>query len=127
MPLTELNHVTVRSDDMEGTRDFYMKVLGLTVGWRPPLAFPGFWLYCGEQPVVHLVPESGAIGAGNSDDTGNFDHFAFLARDFDGMKRHFQGLGIPFREQDVPGARVKQLFVIDPNNVTVEINFPESG
>ena len=83
MPLTQLNHVTVRTQDMEGTKDFYEKVLGLHAGPRPPLRFPGYWLYCGEQPVVHLVPDSGAIGAGPSPDTGNFDHIAFLAEDFE--------------------------------------------
>jgi catechol 2,3-dioxygenase-like lactoylglutathione lyase family enzyme len=125
MPLTELNHVTVRTDDMEGTRQFYESALGLHIGWRPPLAFPGYWLYCGEQPVVHLVPESGQIGAGPSEDTGNFDHFAFLARDFTGMRRHFQSLGLDFRETEVPGARIRQLFLVDPNGVMIEMNFPD--
>jgi catechol 2,3-dioxygenase-like lactoylglutathione lyase family enzyme len=64
MPLTQLNHVTVRTNDLEGTRDFYSEVLGLKDGSRPPLAFPGYWLYCGEQAVVHLVPPSAGIGAG---------------------------------------------------------------
>jgi hypothetical protein len=40
------------------------------------------------------------------------------------MKKHFQKLGIPFREQKVPGARVWQLFVTDPNNVVIELNYP---
>ncbi|MGH7007251.1 MAG: VOC family protein, partial [Stellaceae bacterium] len=61
MLLTQLNHVTVRTRDMEGTKNFYEGVLGFRAGWRPPLSFPGYWLYCGEQPVVHLVPDSGAI------------------------------------------------------------------
>ena len=64
MPLTQLNHVTVRTRDMEGTKTFYESVLGFHAGWRPPLTFPGCRLYRGEQPVVHLVPDSGAVGAG---------------------------------------------------------------
>ena len=124
MPLTQLNHVTVRTDDLEATRDFYHDVLGLAPGPRPPLAFPGYWLYCGEQAVVHLVPRSGAIGAGASDDTGNFDHVAFLGSDFDGMRDHLKQLGIAFRQQDVPGARIRQLFIQDPNRVMIELNFP---
>ena len=28
MPLTQLNHVTVRTDDLEATRDFYNEALG---------------------------------------------------------------------------------------------------
>ena len=124
MPLTQLNHVTVRTGDLEGTRDFYSEVLGLREGPRPPLSFPGYWLYCGEQAVVHLVPHSGAIGAGPGDATGNFDHVAFTADDFDGMRARFQRLGLTFRENEVPGIQLKQLFVKDPNQVMIELNFP---
>jgi catechol 2,3-dioxygenase-like lactoylglutathione lyase family enzyme len=127
MPLTQLNHVTVRTDDLETTRDFYNHVLGLVPGARPPLAFPGYWLYCGEQAVVHLVPRSGAIGAGDGGDTGNFDHVAFTAADFDGMRSRFQKLGIRFSEREVPGIRLKQLFVQDPNQVMIELNFPAAA
>jgi catechol 2,3-dioxygenase-like lactoylglutathione lyase family enzyme len=126
MPLTELNHVTVRTEDLEGTRDFYRDALGLAEGPRPPLAFPGYWLYCGEQAVVHLVPPSGQIGAGEGDATGNFDHVAFTADDFEGMRRRFERLGLAFRENEVPGIRLRQLFVQDPNKVMIELNFPES-
>jgi catechol 2,3-dioxygenase-like lactoylglutathione lyase family enzyme len=124
MPLTQLNHVTVRTDDLEGTRDFYNDVLGLSAGPRPPLSFPGCWLYCGEQAVVHLVPRSGAIGAGGGADTGNFDHVAFTAEDFDGMRARFKKLGVAFNEREVPGINLRQLFVQDPNKVMIEINFP---
>jgi catechol 2,3-dioxygenase-like lactoylglutathione lyase family enzyme len=125
MPLTQLNHVTVRTDDLEGTRDFYSEALGLRDGFRPPLTFPGYWLYCGEQAVVHLVPRSGQIGAGPGDTTGNFDHVAFVAEDFDGMRARFARLGLDFSEREVPGIRLKQLFVQDPNKVMIEINFPQ--
>jgi catechol 2,3-dioxygenase-like lactoylglutathione lyase family enzyme len=126
MPLTQLNHVTVRTKDMEGTKNFYEDVLGLKAGWRPPLSFPGYWLYCGESPVVHLVPAGSGIGGGSSPDTGNFDHVAFTAQDFDGMRESFSKRGLKFREQVVPGGRVRQLFLEDPNKVMVELNFPPS-
>jgi catechol 2,3-dioxygenase-like lactoylglutathione lyase family enzyme len=127
MPLTQLNHVTVRTDDLEGTRDFYQDVLGLMDGPRPPLGFPGYWLYCGEMPVVHLVPKTNGIGGGPSADTGNFDHVAFTADNFDGMRSRFKELGIKFREQEVPSARIRQLFLEDPNRIMVELNFPQGA
>ncbi len=124
MALTELNHFTVRTRDMDGTRDFYVDVLGLRVGPRPDLGFPGYWLYCGQQPVVHLVPESAGIGAGSGEDTGNFDHVAFLGDDFAGMRQRLSELGLAFRENDVRAANLKQIFLPDPNRVMIEINFP---
>jgi len=124
MALTQLNHVTVRTHDLEATRNFYESVLGLKAGARPPFRFPGYWLYCGENAVVHLVLHSDAIGGGPSPDTGSFDHVAFTARDFPGTRERFTKLGVAFREQQVPDAPNRQLFVEDPNRVTIELNFP---
>jgi catechol 2,3-dioxygenase-like lactoylglutathione lyase family enzyme len=124
MALTQLNHVTVRTGDLEATRDFYESVLGLKAGPRPPFKFPGCWLYCGEDPVIHLVLHTDAIGGGLSADTGSLDHVAFTAHDFPQMRERFRKLGIAFREQQVPGAPNRQLFVEDPNRVTIELNFP---
>jgi catechol 2,3-dioxygenase-like lactoylglutathione lyase family enzyme len=124
MALSELNHVTVRTKDLEGTRDFYVKALGMRVGDRPDLGFPGYWLYVGQSAVLHLVPESAGIGAGPSEDTGNFDHIAFLANDYDTTCRHLDALGVEFRKNDVPRARLRQLFLTDPNRVMIELNFP---
>ena len=123
MAVQELNHFNVQTTDLEKTKSFYETVLGFKVGPRPNFDFPGYWLYCGDMPVVHLT---GGHRARTDDpkDTGNFDHVAFTAGDFAGMKKHFQKLGIPFREQKVPGARVWQLFVTDPNNVVIELNYP---
>lgn len=55
MPLNALNHFTIRPVDLERTKDFYCDVLGLPIGYRPPLGFPGYWLYCGAIPTVHLI------------------------------------------------------------------------
>lgn len=124
MPLTQLNHVTVRTDDLEGTRDFYQACLGLSAGARPPLGFPGYWLYAGQDAVVHLVPKSHGIGGGPSQDTGNFDHIAFTASGYGATRAQLEKSGIKFRAQDVPATKIRQLFFEDPNKVMIELNFP---
>jgi hypothetical protein len=43
------------------------------------------------------------------------------------MRSRFNELGIKFREQEVPSARIRQLFLEDPNRIMVELNFPGSG
>ena len=48
MPLTQLDHCSIRTALLEETRKFYVDVLGLTVGPRPDFPFPGVWLYRGE-------------------------------------------------------------------------------
>jgi catechol 2,3-dioxygenase-like lactoylglutathione lyase family enzyme len=124
MPLTTLHHFTVQTEDLEGTRDFYRNVLGLEVGFRPDLDFPGYWLYCGDVPVVHLVPKQNAIGGGASRDTGPLDHIAFLAKDFAGLKASLDKKGIKYRENHIARPPIDQLFFPDNNNVMIELNFP---
>ena len=124
MPLTTLHHFTVQTEDLEATRDFYRNVLGLEVGFRPDLDFPGYWLYCGDVPVVHLVPKQNVIGGGPSADTGPLDHIAFLAKDFAGLKASLDAQGIKYRENHIARPPIDQLFFPDNNNVMIELNFP---
>jgi catechol 2,3-dioxygenase-like lactoylglutathione lyase family enzyme len=133
MPLQLLEHYTIRSADMEATRDFYSKAIGLKVGKRPPLAFPGYWLYCGETPVVHLVPLADPkairgmvkVPAANGDKPGGgaVDHVAFRAQNAPAMRRRLKAAAIPFEERVQPGSGLVQMFLDEPNGVTVEINF----
>ena len=55
MPLQRLEHYLVLSDDIHKTRDFYRDVLGMAEGFRPELEFPGFWLYLGDTPCIHIA------------------------------------------------------------------------
>ena len=52
MPLTKLYYL-VRP--IHVTRDFYVDVLGMEAGFRPPLGFPGHWVYIGDTPVIHIA------------------------------------------------------------------------
>ncbi|MDE2133578.1 MAG: hypothetical protein KGM97_10840 [Alphaproteobacteria bacterium] len=58
MAVDMLEHFTVRCSRLERTRDFYPEIIGLRVGLRPDFDFASYWLYLGDQPVVHLVRES---------------------------------------------------------------------
>jgi catechol 2,3-dioxygenase-like lactoylglutathione lyase family enzyme len=133
MPITHLEHFLVLTDDIDATRDFYRDVLGLTVGPRPPLPFAGYWLYAAGVPCVHIaerasytasskpvgIPVS-AYAAG----TGPFDHAAFIAKDFDEISARLARHGVAAHLNVVPGNGLRQLFVLDPNGVKIEINIP---
>lgn len=54
MPLGGLQHFTIEPQDLEKTKAFYCDVLGLENGDRPPLDFPGYWLYSGGQAAVQF-------------------------------------------------------------------------
>lgn len=125
MPAAQLEHYTIRCRDLERTRAFYSEMLGLSVGPRPNFGFPGYWLYCGEVPVVHLVTGAGAVGKASDDaeGTGHLDHIAFRATDVAAMIAKLKANDLPFRENKVPDFRVHQVFVHDPDGILVELNF----
>jgi len=137
MPVRKLGHYSVRTPDLEASRRFYVDVLGLRVGYRPPLDFPGLWLYQGGDEadfgVVHLIGTAGA-GTGLSDylgeraeagtGTGALDHLAFLATDAEDFCQRLARSGIQYRDRTLPGLGLRQLFFVDPSGLTIEMNFP---
>ena len=120
MPVTAFQHVNTRSRDVERTKAFYL-LLGLSVGDRPPFASRGYWLYLGGQPVLHLVQRPD--GDVHHEGSGNLDHVAFQATDLEGTRRALSEAGLPFREAVVPRDNTVQIFVRDPDGITVELNF----
>ena len=134
MGLGLLQHYTIEPVDLEATKSFYIDVLGLEDGDRPPLGFPGYWLYSGGVPTVHLLgPRQPRPGvkvrpAGvKMEDTGRLDHIAFAATGFDAMRRHLRDKGVEFRENIIPRTGAAQLFLFDPDGVGVELNFESAN
>jgi len=133
MPLGGLQHYTIEPQDLEKTKDFYVDVLGLENGERPPLGFPGYWLYSGGQAIVHLMgprtPLEGIVVRGTQkkfEDTGRLDHIAFAASDVDGVRKRLKAKNVQFREQIVPRTGDTQIFLYDPDGIGVELNFPKN-
>ncbi|WP_430418770.1 VOC family protein [Phenylobacterium sp.] len=115
-----LDHINIRTADLAATKAFLVDVLGLAEGWRPPFPFPGAWLYAGDKDVVHLVQvdKPAADSAGSA-----LDHFAFDIADYDDALARVEASGLPFRATATPGTSVRQIFVRDPNGVTIELNW----
>ncbi|MCH8183865.1 MAG: VOC family protein [Proteobacteria bacterium] len=132
MSLNSLQHFLVRASNLDDTRTFYEDVLGLRDGDRPDFPFPGHWLYLGDVPVVHLVEEGfdkdfasymgREVGEARAHgNTGPIDHIAFDASDLEGMRKRIAGLGIDSHEQGID--MLRQIFIRDPNGITIELNF----
>ena len=120
MAISDMNHFTVLTHDLETTRQFYIGVLGLKDGYRPDLGFPGAWLYIGERAVLHVI-------AGRpvpNPPAGVLDHMAFSASDLPATVATLKARAIEFilRKQNDSG--VWQLFCYDPSGARVELDFP---
>jgi catechol 2,3-dioxygenase-like lactoylglutathione lyase family enzyme len=125
-----LDHLLVLTDDIDATRDFWCKVLELEVGERPPLEFPGYWLYGGGEPCVHVAERAAYVAhserIGIPAAAGPVEHVAFDAADYDGLTSRIERGGIEASRNAVPGV-MRQVFVEDPNGVKIEINVKESS
>ena len=115
-----MNHFTVISEDTQKTLEFYVGLLGLSVGPRPDLGFPGAWLYAGgEQALLHIyfdkpVPAQRA---------GVIDHMAFSATGLAAVKARFDAAGMKYDLRRQADAGTWQLFCHDPNGARLELDF----
>ena len=121
MSIHGVDHINIRTSDLDRCVDFYCKVLGFKKGYRPPFDSPGAWLYSDGAPLVHISLASRRPAAS----TGALDHVAFAARGFDATRRRLKRAGIDFRVFHVPDNPVRQIFIRDPDGVAVELNFRE--
>ena len=132
MPVTELNHYLLVAKNLEHTRKFYQDVLGLELADRPDFGFPGYWLKIGDDICVHLASQDpneirdqfllkkhppGTQGS------GSVDHIAFLASDPREVRTRIQKNKVPMHFRSFPDAKLFQIFLKDPDDVTIELNF----
>jgi catechol 2,3-dioxygenase-like lactoylglutathione lyase family enzyme len=135
MAITELNHFLLVAKNLERTREFYCRVLGMQVASeRPDFGFPGYWLKAGDAICVHLASQDpnkirdhfllkkhpkGTTGS------GAVDHIAFLAKDAPSVRDRIQKNKVEMHYRSFPEARppLFQIFLKDPDDVTIELNF----
>ena len=122
MPVARIDHIniTVAPDGIDAVRDFYVRALGLHEGPRPAFPFPGYWLYTNDQAIVHIAGKSSVSDATN---TGKLNHVALACDDITEMTARLEQQRIPYRVRDVPGERLRQVFITDPAGVVLELNF----
>jgi catechol 2,3-dioxygenase-like lactoylglutathione lyase family enzyme len=122
MSVRVLDHYNVSTRKLNETVQFYETVLGFTNGPRPPFNFPGAWLYSAGHPVLHLNDIS-QTDREQRPDSGVIDHVAFSSRGFEELKQHLTSKGVSYRVNQVPNSTRWQIFLRDPNNVEIELNF----
>lgn len=134
MPLSHIEHYLIAADDLDATRDWYARVLGMTSGPHPDFGFPVHWMYLGEVDVVHIGPSARAAGdiqrrylgrasQASAAGTGAIDHIAFRATGLREMIRHLHREGIEFSQRRANNQALFQLFFLDPNGIKIELNF----
>src|SRR5579884_1246641 len=103
MPVTRLDHINVLTTDVDAARDFFVRVLGVTAGHRPPFRTPGHWLYCGDRAIIHISDARNHEQTHVDDRRGEgvrgqqtVDHVAFGCDGYVEMTERFRREGIAF-------------------------------
>jgi catechol 2,3-dioxygenase-like lactoylglutathione lyase family enzyme len=134
MPLSHIEHFLVAADDIDATRDWYARVLGMKPGPHPEFGFPVHWIYLGELDVVHIGPSAkhageiqkkylGRTSEKSEHGTGAIDHIAFRAIGLRDMLAHLKKEKVPFSQRRANGQALFQLFFYDPNGIKIELNY----
>jgi catechol 2,3-dioxygenase-like lactoylglutathione lyase family enzyme len=119
--IQRLDHVNVRTADLQRLVRFYEDVLGLRSGARPPLGFPGAWIYAGDQPVIHLV---GVEQQPTPEGALRLEHFAFSASGLAEFVARLERHGVAFRRTRQAGTGNVVINLHDPDGNRLHVDFP---
>ena len=129
MPVNTLDHFNIIAEDVDATAHFYAAVLGLERRDGPP-GLPAEqvqWMYDGQgRPIVHInstdCPRAydRAVAPGP---TGAVHHIALNCSGFDTMIESLDQHGIGRQINRIEPVGLRQIFVHDPNDVVLELNF----
>lgn len=137
MAIETLDHVNVRTGRLAESLRFYEQGLGMKVTPVPGLTdfALGAWIVSEDgRPVVHLnLAPAGADFLGEERDwlamrgSEQVHHIAFRCSDHDGMRARLEAAGAELKFFEVPQIGLRQIFVRDPNDILIELNFLEQG
>jgi catechol 2,3-dioxygenase-like lactoylglutathione lyase family enzyme len=141
MVVRSLEHYNLRTTKFAETVKFYDDALDMKARRAPmaPAHFPATWIYDDSGvAAIHLTPVDPAdpeksyakisrYRGGEPDaafeGSGAIDHVAFECEEYDAIKSRLQSMKLDFVENAFPSANLRQIFVKDPNGVTLELNF----
>lgn len=121
------NHYNLRAprELMDKLKEFYCEIVGLAQGPRPSIGSLGYWLYAGEECVLHLSMASPGEERLTHVVT-TFDHVAFTCTNRPEMEARLKRHNIGFRTAQLPALGITQLFFKDPAGNGIELSFAEA-
>jgi len=144
MGVRRLEHYNLLTARFTETLNFYSEVLGMKCGPSPSGDMKETaWIYGGTgnaavhvQRVDPVDPEqrfalirkrlgglAGPIDISRLKGSGAIEHIAFECDDYDGIVSQLNEAGVFFIRNEVQNINLRQLFLNDPNGVTLELNF----
>jgi len=122
----KLDHVTIRTRDLQATRSFFLSVFDLVEGERPlsiQRRIPGHWLYSEGHPLVHIISSQG-YGIDRSAEA--IDHVGLRMDGYAEFRKKLDQLGIRYTPMDLADIEERRLFFHAPGGPLLEAVFSEA-
>ena len=121
MEITRLDHVNIQTTELSMMENWYIDILGLEKGYRPPFSNSGSWLYGAGYAMLHLVEVSNPPERpGNPE----LEHFCMRANGLSSLLKRLEKNGISYYTVRVPEIRILQVNFHDPEGNHLHIDFP---
>ena len=143
--IRNLDHVNIVTKKFGDTIRFYTEVLGMKNAGLPGGMVSNrnaFICDDNDNAVLHIQgvdPEDPqptldsirkrlgtlrtSIALEDLDGSASIEHVAFACHDYDAVRDRLGRHGLEMRFNDVPQMSLRQIFVNDPNGITLELNF----
>jgi len=121
MNVIKLHHYAVTAPGvvLKEMINFYDDILGLKAGYRPDFGVRGYWLYAGDQPILHLLEDDNRI----QNEKGFFDHIALRCSELETTKAKLDAADVSYTEFGISDLNQIQILITDPAENTIELNF----
>jgi len=119
-----INHYNLRAttETIEKLKQFYIEIVGLKLGHRPPFNNGGYWLYADNKDVLHLSFSKNDI-TNELHVSSTFDHMAFTAENEMDHINVLKENNIDYIIREVPEIGTRQIFFKDPAGNGIELIF----
>ncbi|MBO6560286.1 MAG: VOC family protein [Nisaea sp.] len=121
MALKTLDHVNIRTKNLDAMVAWYGRVLDMHPGERPPFPFPGAWLYANGAAMVHLVGVTKDPAPYRPD--AQLEHFAIQAEGLADFLAHLRKEKVAYRCGVLPEMRIQQVNINDHDGNHIHIDF----
>jgi len=125
MHVNRIDHINLRTPLLEETLVFYERLLDLKRGRAAGMdQARNAWLYDpAGAPIVHVnMPDDGEqLLQGN--DSGRIHHVALDCVGHDETMAKITDMGLDYSTNFIEEIGLRQIFVLDPNGVRLELNF----
>ena len=121
-----IDHTTLRTAELEKTKDFLIRVFDLVEGPRPAVIaenINGHWLYHKNSPLIHLIESRPYPGTITGYAVEAIDHTAFFMQDYVGFKKKLDELNIKYSLMDLPDINERRIFIQTPTKILLETVF----